>query len=117
MKLSDTSRPRPTEARADFQGEEIIFTYDRAKITGDIFEKPAEPAAIAGGMATRTTRAERLARLLLSWDITNDDGSAYQPPKDAADRVQAWEALLTPMAQDVLRAVEDALWDDFNAGK
>lgn len=103
MNISAFKQARPADAVAAFGDEHIAFTYDRAQLTGAIFDN--------------TTRAQRLARTLIRWDVTDDDGAPYQPAKGAPDREAAWLALLNPLPADVLRAVEDALWDDFHAGK
>lgn len=104
MKISSFNKARPTDAVAPFGDEQIAFTYDRSKVTGDIFDN-------------NSTRVKRLARVLLRWDVTDDDGQPYQPAKGAPEPEAAWETLLMPLPADVLRAVEDALWDDFHAGK
>lgn len=104
MKLSKLKQSRPTQTTVDLgEGETIKLTYDRAVITKDW--KPE-------------TRIARLADLLISWDVTHDDGKPYQPAANLnGERPAAWAALLEPLPPDVLRAVEEAIWDDYYAGK
>jgi hypothetical protein len=104
MKLSKLKQARPTQIPVDLgDGETIVLTYDRAVITKDW--KPQ-------------TRIDRLAELLLSWDVTHDDGKPYQPPANLnGERPAAWAELLTPLPPDILRVVEEAIWEDYYAGK
>lgn len=104
MKLSTLKKPRPTHIPVDLgDGELLNVVYNRAVITADW--KPQ-------------TRIERLSDLLISWDITNDDGTPYQPSTNLnGERAGAWAALLSPLPPDILRAVEEAIWDDYYAGK
>lgn len=60
----------------------------------------------------------KLAAVLLSWDVT-EDGKPFMP--DLAlpyeERVAAWEALLAPLEQLILREVLDGILDDLNPSK
>jgi hypothetical protein len=106
MKLSKLKQPRPSTVPLDFgDGELDSLTYDRAVITTDWTKK-------------ESTRIERLSQLLISWTITDDSGKPYQPAANLnGERPAAWAALLSEIPPDVLRAVEDAIWDDYYAGK
>lgn len=106
MKLSQLTRARPTQTTVDLGDDtRITIVYDRAIIT---HEWPAKGS----------TRLDRLAHLLISWDVTGDDGQPYQPDANLnGERPAAWAALLAPLPPDVLRVVEEAIWDDYYAGK
>ena len=59
-------------------------------------------------------RIGRLSQLLVSWNVTNDDVSPYQPAANLnGERSAAWAALLGELPPDVLRAVEEQIWDDY----
>lgn len=107
MKLSKLTQPRPTQATIEVLGEPVVVTYDRAMITSAFF-------------ATRvgTPVRETLAEILISWDVTGDDGKPYQPPASAnGSRPKEWLMLFEPIPEDVIMAVYRGLLDDFYAGK
>jgi len=107
MKLSKLTASRPTQATLEVLGEPIVATYDRSQITSAFFEA-----------RTGTPVRETLAELLLSWDVTGDDGKPYQPPESAnGSRPAEWLKLFRPIPDDVIMAVYRGLLDDFYAGK
>ena len=107
MKLTQLTKSRPTQATIEVLGEPIVVTYDRAMITSKFF-------AGRVGTPVRST----LAEILISWDVTGDDGKPYVPPASAnGSRPAAWLALFEPIPEDVIMAVYRGLLDDFYAGK
>ena len=107
MKLSKLTAPRPTQATIEVLGDPIVVTYDRAIITGGFF-------ASRSGTPVRAT----LAELLISWDVTGEDGKPYQPPASAnGSRPQEWLKLFEPIPDDLIMAVYRGVLDDFYAGK
>ena len=107
MKLSKLTAPRPTQATIEVLGDPITISYDRAMLTSGFF-------AARVGTPMRNT----LAELLLTWDVTGDDGKPYQPPAASnGSRPAAWLKLFEPIPDDVIHAVYRGLLDDFYAGK
>jgi len=107
MKLSKLTAPRPTQATIEVMGDPVVISYDRALITGTFFESRA-------GTPVRAT----LSELLISWDVTGDDGKPYQPPERANGvRPAAWLKLFEPIPDDLIMAIYRGLLDDFYAGK
>jgi hypothetical protein len=107
MKLSTLTAPRPTQATLEILDEKIVVTYDRALITRAFFEARK-------GTPVRDT----LSELLISWDVTGDDGKPYQPPASAnGSRPAEWLKLFTPIPEDLIMAVYRGILDDFYAGK
>lgn len=102
MKLSKLTKTRPATATIDVLGDPVTVTYDRAAINGR-----------DNRGAVRAT----LTRVLISWDVTNDDGTPYQPPESANGSAPAeWLKLLEPIPDDVLNAVWIGILDDMYAG-
>jgi len=105
MELSKLQDTRPTKATVDLGGgAQINLIYDRAIITAEWLDQ-------------KSTRAERLSELLISWDVTQD-GKPYQPDLSLnGERPAIWRDLLQAIPPDVLKAVEDGIWDNYYAGK
>lgn len=124
MKLSTLKQSRPTHTTVDLgEGESIVLVYDRAVITKDwkptlTHAREAAATSPKEREAVIMTRIDRLSDLLISWDVTQDDGKPYQPQVNLnGERPAAWATLLEALPPDVLRAVEEAIWDDYYAGK
>ena len=105
MKLSKLKASRPTTLPIDFDdGDRVTIVYDRSVLT----------QAFA---ATSRPIVEKVADVLLSWDVTDDDGKLCQPPESAnGSRPKEWAALLTPLPAVVTARIYHAIWDDIWAG-
>jgi hypothetical protein len=106
MKIAKLKESRPSQTTLALGGgETITLVYDRAVITKE-WPKPG------------SKRIERLSQLLMSWDVTHDDGTPYQPASNLnGERAAAWAALLEELPLDVLHVVENGIWDDYYGGK
>src|SRR5262245_63994462 len=102
MKLSKITKSRPATATINVLGDPVTLVYDRAKINGT---------------ENRGSVRATLTRVLISWDITNDDGTPYQPNDSVnGERPAEWLKLLEPIPDDVLNAIWVGILDDMYAG-
>jgi len=102
MKLSKITQSRPATSTINVLGEIVTVTYDRAAINGK---------------EQRGSVRASLTRVLIAWDVTDDDGKPYQPPDNAnGSRPAEWLKLLEPIPDDVLNAVWIGILDDMYAG-
>jgi hypothetical protein len=105
MKLSKLITSRPSEITVDVLGESVTLVYDRALINGAFWKSDA-------------LWRDRLARLLISWDITDEHtGKPVMPPESAnGSRAKEWAVLFEPIADDVLLPMYEAIFEDYRPG-
>lgn len=104
MKVSKLLQPRPTTLPVDVGGgDTVTIVYDRALATQ------------AFALASRPI-IDKVADLLISADLMNDDGTPYAPLSMNGQRAEEWKALLAPFPTDVIAAIHHAIWDDVWAG-
>lgn len=106
MKLSQITQARPTDATLDVLGESVKVVYDRSRINGAFWAQSDTPWR------------ERLAQILISWDIVDDtSGKPYTPPENAnGSRPKEWLKLFEPMPDDILLGIYAGIFDDNRAG-
>lgn len=76
MRVSDLTRQKPVQATIDLgDGDTIAVTFDRNRVT------PAWVTLAQQRDEQQDTLSlpKALADVILSWDVTNDDGSAFAP--------------------------------------
>lgn len=100
MKYSKLTQSRPTEVPIDVLGEPVKVTYDRSRINGAFW-------------ASERSWRKRLARLMVSWDLTDDDTKKVIAPAENTE--EGWLALFEPIPDDLLLAIWNALFGDYNA--
>jgi hypothetical protein len=105
MKLSQLTQARPSKITVDVLGEAVTLVYDRAVINGTFWK---------GESSWR----DRMAKLLISWDIVDEaTGKPIAPSEHAnGSRAKEWAALFEPIPDDVLLPMYEALWEDYRPG-
>lgn len=105
MKVSKITAPRPTTVQIDVLGEAVTVTYDRSRVTNAWWDQ-------------RPDVRSKLADLLITWDITADDGASYAPDPSLSVEARAarWLELFEPLPSDVLLDIHNQVLDDLIGG-
>lgn len=74
-------KPRVVNHTVDFYGEGVKFVYDANKLRDSWINEWAALEARSDGSKLN----EMLNDLIIAWDITNDDGSAYPKTPEAME--------------------------------
>lgn len=73
MRVSDLTRQKPVEVVIDLgDGDAVTVQFDRNMVTPAWVEAGREDAFLS----------RALSEVILSWDVVNDDGSAYEPTSE-----------------------------------
>jgi hypothetical protein len=101
MRVSDLTRPKPTEATIDLgDGDTIVLTFDRNRVT------PAWITLAARRDDEKDTLSlpKALADVIMSWDVTDDNGAPFPPTPDnlAVFSYPAQRDLLTRIMQQAV---------------
>jgi hypothetical protein len=91
-RVSQLTRPWVTPAQVEIQGEVVRFTYDRNALTSRLLADTVESDDV-------NRLADLLARVLIEWDVTADNGMDY--PTDAASLAALPLGLLRIMLTEV----------------
>lgn len=83
-KLNQLAQDKVTQGVMDYEGEEVHFAFAGGRLTGADIEGFAEvDEAHALSFAT-----ELLAKVLVSWDITHEDGTEFPPTLENLNTLQ-----------------------------
>lgn len=74
--ISSRTRPKPVRATIDFGDDApITVVFDRNRVTPRWLDQARQKAEANDALATSTM----LAEVILEWDVTEEDGTAYPP--------------------------------------
>lgn len=87
QKLTQLAQDKVTHGEMDFEGEVIHFAFAGGRITGADIQAYSEAAAdeATAQLLLLPIITELLSRVLVTWDITNEDGSEFLPTIENLD--------------------------------